>query len=429
MNRDGLARLFGSAIVGQALLSAGNFAVGLLLIRYSDDLNYGRYVLVQSAILLLVTVQRAYVVEPMTVIASQDSGDDKRNMVGSIRTGLQRFLRWALLLAALPILPAWYAGGLPGEMAALIAAAALAGWAMLEREYLRSVLMLYYRPETVLKADLVFVSVLILSVVLAVFVGGWVAVLAALGTAIAAFAGRAPANAALRRSPGWVSGDASAYWSRMSALAVWATIGASIHWLLGQGYNYVLAIKLDSSAVAQVNAIRLLLMPVFLMTIGIKALLLPMAMRWDNEGGFVYLLKRLNQFVVVIALLGCLYFVALYFSADWILANVFNKTYDDYRLMIVMWSLLALIGLVREGFLAALMVRKRFRATAWMIGLSAFVTLTSMWFALDFMGAPGALVSLAAGEFLFLACVIYLAWREMLRPAEAEAVNVSGPVD
>ncbi len=51
-NRGALARLFGSSIIDQALLSAANFAVGLMLIRYSSETQYGYYILAFNAMML-----------------------------------------------------------------------------------------------------------------------------------------------------------------------------------------------------------------------------------------------------------------------------------------------------------------------------------------------------------------------------------------
>ena len=59
-----LLRLFSSAVIDQALLSATNFAVGLLLIRYTSDADYGQYVLAFNALLLITSFQGALIGGP-----------------------------------------------------------------------------------------------------------------------------------------------------------------------------------------------------------------------------------------------------------------------------------------------------------------------------------------------------------------------------
>ena len=61
------ARLLSSAVVSQALLSAASFAIGLMLIRRTSDLQYGYYILASSAILLLVSLQNAFFNPPLAI--------------------------------------------------------------------------------------------------------------------------------------------------------------------------------------------------------------------------------------------------------------------------------------------------------------------------------------------------------------------------
>ena len=54
------ARLLGSAVVSQALLSAASLVIGLVLIRRTSDLQYGYFILASNAILLLASLQNAF---------------------------------------------------------------------------------------------------------------------------------------------------------------------------------------------------------------------------------------------------------------------------------------------------------------------------------------------------------------------------------
>ena len=285
--------------------------------------------------------------------------------------------------------------------------------------------MIFKRPEAVLVSDLFYVAALIAGVLLVITLPTLVAVWVTLALCAAAWLGRVSANRSLARDPGWQDGSAAAYWRELRPLGQWAVVGASVYWLFGQGYNYILALKLDATAVAHVNAIRLLLMPAFLLTVGIKGLLLPMAVRWLGESGYDYLLKQLTTFILALGALSCVYYVLLWFTADWVLANVLQKEIPNYRLMLVLWSLLSLINLVRDLYLSALLVRRRFKLTARLVAVAAAVTLSVMWIMLDHFGAAGALVGLAIGELVFLAGVVWLVLRErkLSLPGEGQALE------
>ena len=67
------ARLLGSAVVAQALLSAANLCVGLILIRRTDDQEYGYYVLVLNALMLITQIQTQFIAPAM--ITPSDLGE------------------------------------------------------------------------------------------------------------------------------------------------------------------------------------------------------------------------------------------------------------------------------------------------------------------------------------------------------------------
>jgi len=421
LNKDGIFRLFGSAVIDQGLLSAANFAIGLLLIRYTDDVQYGHFVLVQATVLLVIALHRAYVVDPLTVLAPKYSQQIKRDMVAGLRGDLRFFLLKLAAVALLVPLALYFTGWVAPNLCVLVTLAILAGWAGIERDYLRGALMIYYRPDAVLGADVVYVSVLIAGVLFAVWLPAFAAAIATAALAVAAWAGTVPAQRSLARDPGLEKVDAAAYWQEMRPLAVWATVGALIFWVFGQGYNYMLALKLDAVAVAQVNAIRLMIMPVILLAIGTKALLLPMSVRWVTESGFVFLLKRITQLILALTALYVIYFVVLWESSDWLLINVLDKRIADKDFMLAMWLLQAFISLVRDFYLQALLVRKRFRQTAQLVAVTSTVTVAGLWFTIDWYGAAGALVGLVIGEFVFLFGVLWMLWRESRIQVPGEA--------
>jgi O-antigen/teichoic acid export membrane protein len=414
-SRPALLRLFGSGVVDQALLSAASFAVGLILIRYSSSADYGQYVLIQAAVLFLVTLQSAWVLGPATVLSAKAVPAVQADMLGSLGAGLARLRQWALALWLAGLAAAGALGWLPLATAALLMAAGLAGAMALRREYLRGVLMIHGRAETMLRADGLFVLLLLAAVAAAVLLPGPVAGWASAGFALASLAGAWHAGRALDRAGALTRQDRQPYWQQIRPLATWATVGAAIYWVLGQGYNYVLALKLDATAVASVNAARLLLMPTYLLTMGVKSLLLPMCVRWLDEGGFDFVLRQIGKFVLAIALLDLIYFAVLMATHEWLVAKVLRKTLADQGFMLSMWFLLSLINLVRDLYLSALLARERFRDTAGLVALTAALTLLTMWPAIGRLGMSGALVGLAVGETVFLLGALRLIARERRR--------------
>ncbi len=415
--RGGVLKLFSTAIVDQVVLSGANFLVGFLLIRFTSDHDYGMYVLVTSSVLLLVTAQNAWLTGPLAVLVPKMEPDDRRGVIGAVKTSQRRFLRLiAVPLLAVPLI-GYLAGVLSGLVAGVVALAILAGWSGLRREFLRSMLLIYSRPRTLLIADAAYAATLLLGIVLSVWAGRAVIVAAVSFLVIAAWAGARTSNDALSADPGWVDGDARAVWPEIRRLGLWSLVGALVYWLFGQSYNYLLATRLDLHAVANVNAARLLLMPAFVLSIGIAALLAPTAAGWYVEAGVRRLIRRLLAFIIVIGALDVGYFVVVWFARHWLIHDVLHKDIPDQDRLLLLWAGVAIVGLVRDVLQCALFAMGRMRSMAWQVGISATVALLLTWFGFAWWGAAAVLVGQIVGELVNLAGIVLLLRNHLRQPA------------
>jgi O-antigen/teichoic acid export membrane protein len=415
-SRGRLVKMFGTAVIGQVMLSAVNFFVGFLLIRHTSDEDYGLYVLVQSAITLLVSAQAAWVVGPLAVLVPQKSPDQQRIMIGAFESAQRRLLLpIAALLATLPILG--YAFKYIDLIQAIVIALAIAAcWAAMLREYLRGVLLIYTLPQTLFQSDAIYAGILFIGTLLAVFgPGGPPVIWAVSALSLAAFIAAIASRRSIVLKPGWSSGDVAQFWPETKHLGLWSFVGAVIYWLFSQSFNYVLASRVDLSAVADVNAARLLLMPTFVLTIGIKSLLLPSTSRWLAEHGVIRAIRRLFAFAAGVALLDLIYFTIVWLARDWLTYDFLHKTIHDRDRLLVLWFSISLIGLFRDFLLTALFALGQVQSLAWMTAISASVALSLMWFGLSLWGPSAALIGQIAGELISLCGVIALLRNQVLK--------------
>jgi O-antigen/teichoic acid export membrane protein len=406
--RVGLLKQFSTTVVDQVVLSGANFLVGLLLIRQTSDADYGMFVLVQSGITLLIAGQMAWLSGPIGVLAPGKSPAVRRMMVGAVEFSQRRFLRRVASIALAVPLFGYLLHFWSGLESLVIALGIVAGWTALQREYLRGVLLIYARPQSMLRADLIFVAVLLTGAALAAY-GPSPAVLSAVTALImSAWAGGAAAKNSLTQDPGFANGDAAPFWKEMRPLAVWATIGALIYWIYNQSYNYVLASRIDLTAVANVNAARLLLMPTIVLTVGVKSLLVPTAARWLSESSVGRLVKRLLWFATGIALIDLVYCVLLWIFRDPLSHDLMHKTIANRDELMLLWASLSLIALYRDLLQTGLFALRKFRSLAGVTAVSAVTSLTIMWFGISTWGAAAALIGQVAGETINLAGVVVL---------------------
>jgi O-antigen/teichoic acid export membrane protein len=391
-------QLFSAAVIDQILLSGANFLVGFLLIRKTSDADYGLYVLVQSAVLLLITAQTAWLSTPLAVLAPKRTTEIKRQMIGAVEAVQTRFLRrCAMVVMFVPVL-GYFTNVWGAISATILAVAILAGWAALQREYVRRVLLIYSRTNTLLGIDAAYVMVLVGGTFLATFGPTHAVIWVLVAMAVAGWIGAKSAHTALGRDPGWVSGNATETLRELRRLGIWAAVGAVSYWLFSQSFNYILVSRLDLKAVADVNATRLLIMPAIVFTIGMESLLLPKSAGWLASIGIRSLLLRLSVIFIGVALLELGYFLVVWVFRDWLTGHFLHKAIADRDRLLGLWAIIALIGLLRIVFQTALVALEPLKLMAGITSISAAFSLALMWFGINWWGPAGVLIGQIAGD-------------------------------
>lgn len=403
-----IARIFGGGVMAQAMLSAANFIVSLVLLRFAGAEQYGYFVLVQAAIALLSIVQSAWINGPLTVLAPRKADRERDRMVAMIGREQGRYVIFSAAAALVVPLCGYVAGLWPATIAGLMMAGVVAGALVLFRDLARQALTIANRVRLLLAIDGIYVGSLLLLIGLAVMVPGptsiWAVLALGIAAGLAVVAQRYKAGgylgtlAAGRSDPA----EVSAIWRTMRPLGIWATVGASIYWIQSQSFNYTLASILSVEAVAHVNAIRLMLMPITLLMVGVGAMLMPIAARWLHQEGLPSLLRRLMIIMGILLLLDVVYLTVLWILRHWIIIDLMKVDIPEADLLIILWALHALFATAHSMLQAATMAMEMFRVLAWLSALSAIVALGAMWTCVPVFGSPGAIIGTAAGELTFL---------------------------
>lgn len=406
--RGRIARLLSASVVDQALLSGANFLVGVILVRFTSDRDYALYVLLQATLVLVTSLHNALVCKPLAVLAPRKTPELRREMIGAVRKTQNRRL-WPLLGLALAATALGRIGGMLSTSLALVTGfGILAAWTTVQSNYIRNVLLIYSRVRTLVAIDGLYVAILLIGILWAAFGVGTPAVWLAVALMAAAGICAAGGNRAFANTTGWVAGDAGAIWAEMRSLSAWAVIGSVIYWAFSRSYNYILASRLDLSAVASVNAVRLMVMPAVLIPVGLQGMLTPLAAAWNAEEGFDKLVRRLLRLTLLVGALYLVYFALIWAFRDWVTSRVFHKQIVARDFLLLLWIIVSLVALVREILVSALYAVGHFKWLAWQIGCCAAVALAVMWFGIPFWGAAAVLIALIVGEVLNVAGIIYL---------------------
>jgi O-antigen/teichoic acid export membrane protein len=408
-------RTLGMGLMIQALLSASNFAVGLILIRRTTDLQYSYYILAANALLLLTALQTSfvqpYIVRTITVLDAAGRFD----IVGAL---VRANSRWIPILCGIGLLATagvWAVHAVNLEQTLLMAVALLAGAMALSREFFRITLFAYRRPAAVLRADVVYVTVLIAGAFAATLTTQ-PAVLAVASAGTAALLGFLILRHAMWVSEPWNKGPTEPILQKIAAAGAWAILGSGIHWLLIQGYSYLVAGVLDISDIAALAATRLTLMPVFVLSGGVSMLLFPMTSRWVHDLGARIAARRLLLLAGGLTALALLYMVLMWLLRDWIFNVLLKKHFVQRDALILLWSAVFLVTLCRDQLATLPAARARFRDMTLMTGVSAIVWLVSSYLAMMKYGPLGAVIGILIGELVNMAGILVMIFKETRHP-------------
>jgi O-antigen/teichoic acid export membrane protein len=404
-------RAFGLGLTMQALLSASNFAVGLILIRRTNDLQYSYYILATNALLLLTSLQTSFI-QPYIVssITKREQGG-RADLVGALIRGNTRWVPLWCGSAVIIVLALWAFHIIGSDPAWLIVVSLVAGATALVREFFRVTLFAFRRPFEVLQGDLTYVVLLIGGVFLATLTAQ-PTVVAVGGLGFAALMASAVVRRGLWRFEPWNTNSPEGVFKGMAAQGAWAILGSGIHWLLIQGYSYLVAGVLDVRDIAAIAATRLTLVPVFVLSGGVSMLLFPITSRWVHDLGATAAARRLALLVGTLVCAALLYMLALWVARDWIFTVLMKKEFAQRDSLLLMWSAVFLVTLCRDQLATLPASRGRFRDMTLITCFSAGVWLIASYAAMTRFGPLGAVAGMLIGELVNVVGIIVMILKE-----------------
>jgi O-antigen/teichoic acid export membrane protein len=411
-NRAGFARLLGGSVISQGLLSIINLLTGLILIRRAPQAQYGYYVLIVAAAPLLGQLQNALIAPLLNSRVTVAADEERKNYVGGLMREQRQILLVVAVLSVLVCCLAWFSGLLRPQTAMILIAGVIATLAALFRDSIRMMLISYRRPYDILKADVVYAALFVGGVWLATLTGS-PAALAALSMSGAAVVGGLLLTRALWRHDPWNRHAPPGAFVTSVRLGTWSATGSIIHWLFSQGYTYIVAARLDVSAVAAIAATRLLLTPLGVFSLGINTIMYATSTLWLKHHGSRGLLRRLLLFALGMACAAIVYVAVMWTVRNWIFLHVLKRDYPHRDLLLGMWSLVFFCTVIRDQLIFLLVAKGHFKRLAGLTFFCALFGLSVTFFAIRQFGVPGGLLGLLAGEIANVVGVLVLTLRDM----------------
>jgi O-antigen/teichoic acid export membrane protein len=390
------------ALFDQAVLSLFNLGINLALIKFAAPVEFGRFIYALTLILVMTSLQNALVQTPISVMLPGRRAAERRDGLKTV-VSFDLLLRMgcAVTAGALCLLTQW--------TPAFLLAVVVAVFTTLARETARNIYIASERVRYCLALDATTVVV-----AAATIAAGWSlyapAVVCLVGYSVGNLAALALVARGLipeRLRPLQVIPAYRKFWQKTK----WSLVGAATTEV--QYRNYVFAIESfrGTSALASVQAGRLLLGPLALIVQSWARVARPVMAkslaRNDYRSAFTTFLTGLLLIVAV----GVAYCAALYLAWPWLKALIFAGKYPEVALMTAVWAIYALINVTNIGLSSVLLAANELRDLALVsVGTAILTCLLLLGLAFD-VHPVYAVEVLIAGEAVAFVWLIVLVTR------------------
>lgn len=405
-----LARRALISLIDQAWLSLLNFALGLLLIRLTAKEAYGVYAQLYVAGVFAASMTEALITNPLTTLAAGVPAQRRDELIahlarfqGVLSTGM------AIVLGTGAALAVWGAALPLPWLLGLAFAVYVKTSAM--REFRRSVIFLHHQPQRVLKLDLAFG--LALTAGTAMLVGlGWLslpAVFLILAAANTVALARQPALPVAREPTAYGQAIREAWRRGRLGLA-----GAALAWTVNYSYLYLAAAWLGAAASADLNASRLLLIPISLSVVAWSRVARPTLGVHLVRNEWPTLQRLVLLSAVGITVVTALYAGALWLSLPWLGPRLLGEKYAHAHILVAAWGLYFAVNGLRSVYGAVLIAQDRYGYLLMTSGVSVLILALVIGYAIPHFGTLGAVATLILIEVVDL-ILIWAGYRFSLR--------------
>ncbi|MBC3909448.1 MULTISPECIES: lipopolysaccharide biosynthesis protein [Undibacterium] len=420
------------SVIDQGMLSALNFVIGILLMNLVSKDDYGLYGQLYAGGLLVGLIVDSWIAGPLTTVASSVQGDTRKSL---LRHYWYKQIAWTLAIGSLAFVivefvPAATHYSDKSWLLGAVFATYLFGNGI--REYGRTVGFIQSDIISVLRQDVLYVGLVSIGLVTLYFNQLFdlvtVFVLLALSSFLCTLASRqhflahtsidveAHAEEEIRQA-------INAHQETIAGHGRWAVSGTIVGWLSNYSYVYLSGAWLGVVAIADLNASRLMLMPIPLAVAAWSRVARPEASRLMAKKNW-HGLKRLTLYSIAGIELGVLAYVSLLlFSLPWLENNVISAKYSGLDPLVMMWGAYFAINAARWVGTSWLSSGGAYKQMFFLGSVTLSMVLLITAFSIPRMGAPGAILALIVVEVFELIVV----WRFILPRLQKQAPLQDAP--
>lgn len=346
----------------QALLSVFNLLIGVAFIHSASKEEYAMYSLLMAGLLLAQSVQNAFVNSPSaTLFPAQQSIEEKRTVFAA-GLAVQLVLSAAIIIGG-EIVALWsYLNGSFFLGSATIQVMTLAATGVLLREYVRGCFYLRHRAASALGSDMLYVLVAGMAIAVFVSLEYFTAAIVLGCIGLAGTVSGCISAVRLGAVPSLLKYSDRRALSGLWSCSKWALPSVIVSWAYANAFLYLVSHVLGSSAVADISASRLLLVPISLLVIGWTSVFRPRASHLFAEGDMSTINRMAKTAVAAFTAIAALYGVVLITSLPLLDKWLLGDKYSGLLPLIFSWIAFFAVTAIRTiGMSAMLASRESFK--------------------------------------------------------------------
>jgi O-antigen/teichoic acid export membrane protein len=387
----------GIAAFDQGMLSAVSFAISIILIKYATKVEYGYFSIAFSVLLIFVSIQNAVVNAPLAVLLVTKKGARKNQYAGSLCYG--QFLGIipgvCLGIAGIGLLSFF---GLDSAKAYVAASVCVGAIGILYRDFLRAYFFAEENPVQALRMDAIYAALFLSLIIVALVLFEIRSSIIFLFMGISGLV----VGVLFTRKRNWhyqIQSVREGYRENWQ-YGKWALLGVLVTHTQNYSYLYLLGAMLGSTAVADVSAARLLLMPLALAEMGWSKVVIPHGSKLREQNQLNAFLK--NQVLAsMIFTLGIVAYVALLLTFFEVLERfLLSNKYAESRDYILLWGAIFVVRFITLNASYGLQVIKKFDTIAKANFITMLITVGCTYFLIKSNGIEGGLIALIIGGSL-----------------------------
>ncbi len=405
--RGGVFKGVSHSLLDQAMLSASNFALGLVFIKFASKHEYYVYSQMIGYLALTVALQGALINTTALTILPQRDGAHRQETT-AVYFGLQ--LALSLAVAVLGAVGIW---SFPSSIAMdrvgylFPFATALMVFSVWLREFVRNVQYINLRPDLCFRLDVAYVTLLMVTLAGLIVTEHVQADLVLLGIAASGILTALPwvRISGLRANFSWRAWQSLL--QEVWPLAKWALPAGVVAWAFGNGYLLIGAQVVGPANTAEVVAAKLFMAPLGTLFLSWANVFRPQVSRGIAKGELSGIRRLTYWSIISVFGIVIVYVLGVLVAYPYLESYVLGEKYRGLRVDVLWWAIFFCasgISCVSNGVLLG---GGNFRHSFYASVASSVVSIPVMYFMGGMFAKNGLMFGVVLGELTYAAVLFY----------------------